>query len=244
MKHPVNAPVATRVSSTACLVLSTTCIVVVLLTVGFFAPTGLAIQVYGGYYGEWIAGSQEDPMDGWTHAVSILGVRPLVPMPFPHDGTTMSLNWECVNDIASIGLHKAPRIGRLMEWPPPVSWYAERSRKERYLPPDLLQEELHHLTRRKRIRVRWDSNPPTEITGVLLDSSRTFFLFYDRFNRSEGKAALRTFLDDLSTHSALLVEIRWANPEYSDSHFRVPLDGAAEAISDITRRCLNQENER
>lgn len=241
---PVSGPAATRGSSTACLALSTTRMVVVLLTVGFFAPTGLANQVYGRYYGEWIAGSQEDPMDGWDHSVSILGIRPLVPMPFPYDDATMSLGWGCVNDNALISLHKAPRVGRLLEWPPPVSWYAERSRKERYLPPDLLQEELHDLTRRKRIRVRWDSNPPTEITGVLLDSGRTFGLFYDRFNRSEGKSALRTFLDDLSTHSALLIEIRWANPEYSDSHFRVPLDGAAEAISDITRRCLDQEHER
>lgn len=208
-----------------------------------FSPDSFAGQpLVAKGYGEWTMMGIEDPMDGWSYTATI-DVPSLTTMPFPYRNATMTVTWSCPEERAFFMMKNAPRIGRLLEWHPPASWYFEWSRKERYLPNDLVQETLQAAEERRRIRIRWDQEEPEEVTGGLHENGRLFALFFDPLYAGKDTTALRTFVADLSKHSTLLIEIRWSDPQLPRSHFRVPLNGATEAIEDAKRRCSDTQKE-
>lgn len=218
------------------------------LTVAVLAPAAVGgqppAQDFQRDYAEWTISGREDPMDGWQYVVSSR-VYALRPLPFPYDNAVLVLSviWLCgIEDHGAFVMTKnAPRIGNLPRRDPPISWYLEK----------MLQESRAPVTREKRlteqraleglvlVRVRWDDKPPTELYGFL-GGDHSLLLFKDPFTVAGehfDDTALSKFVTDLSDHSTLLVEISWADRHLSKSHFRIPLDGAAEAIEDAKRRC-------
>ena len=218
------------------------------LTVAILAPTALdgrpQAQDFHREYAEWTISGREDPMDGWQYVVSNT-VSALRPLPFPYDNAVLVLSviWLCSDEDqgAFVMMKNAPRIGNLPRRDPPISWYLEKILRESRSPstPEKRLAEQRALETLVLVRVRWDDKPPTELGGIL-GSDHSLLLFKDPFAAAYGyvdDTALSKFVTDLSDHSTLLVEISWADRRLSKSHFRVPLDGAAEALEDAGRRC-------
>ena len=195
-------------------------------------------------YGKWDVVGREDPMDGWKYQVRIDGVVPLTTMSYPYHETTASLVWSCGSQAsahtASIRVHNAPRIGRLRWMDIPES------------APLPFANLAEFADSRGLVRVRWDQHPPTEIKGWAGEAD--FIAFFtdplEMFTNATGDSAsndrddslvdqdaLSGFLSDLTQHSTLLIEIPWNNTENSPSHFRIPLNGVADAIAFVRGRC-------
>lgn len=193
-------------------------------------------------YGDWTMMGSEDPMDGWHYFVGSGRVYPLRPMGFPYSNAALSITWAC--DVKGQGIwfniYDAPRIGRFRRWNPPAEWYLKDREISRYETYEQRQEKQLVLERRVFVRVRWDAEPPTELRGSLLPSGHILSMFIDPLavdGSIEDPVALSDFVSKLSRHTTLLVEIPWADPQLLRSHFRIPLDGAAEGIEETQRRC-------
>lgn len=219
-------------------------IVIASFAAAVLAPAGLAGQPsIARQYGEWTMMGQEDPMDGWQYFVTsdAYAVKPLAN---PYRSASLHISWSCGPELQTVLLtvNDAPPIGRLRRWDPPASWYLLQRRIRRYESYEEQQETRRFLESRILVRVRWDEEPPTELRGGLIPVGRKpISLFSDPLGIDgvHDYAALSAFLADLSRHSTLLVEIPWADRRLRDSHFRLSLDGAGEAIEDTMRRCLD-----
>lgn len=242
---------------------------IILVAVLFFCPASVAGQwEISQNYGKWWVFGEEHPMDGWQYIVVSDDIFPLRMMPSPYDETIAEIRWSCGEELdrspvltdssyeddldlpvfhtdlrgrvepdvptlvaiqhrAYIIVRNGPRIGPLRRWRPPGA--------------GMLSEEI--LDDFGLVRLRWDQQRPIVVKTLRLgDGMLRLFPESSTLAASAG-IELSDFLEDLSQHSTLLVEIPWAN-EYRDSHFRIPLDGAAEAIEYAKSRCPALENAR
>ena len=216
--------------------------VLLLFAVAILAPDSLAGQpAIATKYGEWTMMGHEDPMDGWSYVVN-RRVYALSPLVAPYHNAALSVNWTCNHEGQRvwISVNGAPPIGRLRRWDPPARWYLKNREISRYETYEQKMETERLFESRVRVRVRWDEEPPTEIRGSLMPDRRLLYLFIDPLGVDgviDDPTALSDFLSNLSDRATLLVEIPWVDPQLPRSHFRIPLDGAAEAIEDARRRC-------
>lgn len=192
-------------------------------------------------YGEWAMMGSEDPADGWRYFVHSDCVRSLKPLVSPYDNAVLSVGWTCDanSETLSMRVPDAPRIGSLRKPEPSTSWNEEN--RSRMANERSRGAARHLIERRVLVPVSWDEEPPTEIEGYLARDGRIVNLFPDTLavDRVQDRESLAAFVADLSDRSTLLVEIPWADAQLSSSLFRIPLEGAAEAIEEAERRCAD-----
>lgn len=209
-----------------------------LLTLAVFASANCAGQpTIMKEYGEWATMGSEDPADGWRYFVYSDGTHPVEPLASPYDNAVLSVGWtfDATNETLSMRVADAPRIGNLRKSEPPPSGNEEnrsRSNERSRAPTRYLME------RRVLVPVRWDEEPPTAVEGFLSSGGKTVNLFLDALAAAgvQDQESLAAFVADHTDHSTLLVEIPWADPQLSSSRFRIPLEGAAEAVEEAGRR--------
>ena len=212
-----------------------------LLTLALSASANCARQPMSvSDYGEWALMGNEDPADGWRYFVYSDGAHPMGPLASPYDNVVLSVGWTCdaTSQTLSMRVADAPRIGNLRKSEPPPSGNEEnrsRSNERSRAPTRYLME------RRALVPVRWEEEPPTAVEGFLSSGGKTVNLFLDALAAAgvQNQESLAAFVADLSDHSTLLVEIPWADAQLSSSRFRIPLEGAAEAIEEAEHRCAD-----
>ena len=213
-----------------------------LLTLALSASANCARQpMIVSDYGEWALMGNEDPADGWRYFVYSDSAHPVGPLASPYDNAVLSVGLTCdaTNETLSMRVADAPRIGNLRKSEPTASGREEN-------PPRMANERsrgaTRHLSeRRVLVPVRWDEEPPTAVEGSLSTDGKIVNLFLDALavDGVQDRAALAAFVADHSDHSTLLVEIPWADAQLSSSRFRIPLEGAAEAIEEAEHRCAD-----